>query len=60
MHFDFTVTLGNLITVVALIGAIWRAERLLQWFLVEHEILIKDYCERHGVEVKDLPTRSRA
>lgn len=59
VHFDFTVTLGNIITVLMLGGTVWRVEGLIRRFATEHEILIRDYCVRHGLKLSDLPTRFR-
>ena len=59
MHFDATVTLGNLLTLIILLGWAFRLDRLLSKYLVEHEILINWYCESHGISPKDLPTRTR-
>jgi hypothetical protein len=39
--------------------AMFRLDRLAGKFLVEHEILIGDYCKRIGIEQKDLPTRMK-
>lgn len=54
-------TVGNIITVAVVVGAILRFETrvagLVRSFLVEHEILIADYCKRTGVKADDLPTR---
>jgi hypothetical protein len=61
MHFDATISIGNIVAFFTIIGAIWRIERLMNWFLIEHEILIKDYCSRQNppIEIGDLPTRSK-
>lgn len=53
MHFDFTVTIGQLAVFVTLVGAIWRFNRLLTLFAIEHEILVEDYIERKR---KDNPS----
>jgi len=64
MRFDLTISLGNVLTVVSVVGAVvigvFRVNRLLNWFLVEHEMLIKDYADRTNIKVADLPTRIRA
>jgi hypothetical protein len=31
----------------------------MYWVLMEHEILIRDYCERHNLKVTDMPTRMK-
>lgn len=62
MHVDLTVTLGNIVTAGAVLGAIIRFEmvaRTIHKFLVEHEMLIGDYAKRNGIKVSDLPTRQR-
>lgn len=66
-RFVWTITLGDLGVICAaatpLIGVVvWlaRIERKLNYFLVEHEMLIADFAERRGVEPKDLPTRRKA
>lgn len=64
MHVDFTITLGNILTWVAFVGTVIRVEKFMsemrtavQIFRLEHEILIRDYCERHGLKIDDFPTR---
>ena len=37
--------------------ALQRTNRILDKFMIEHEILIMDYCKRMEIDVKDLPTR---
>ena len=59
MHFDFTISLGNLITMFLIAAALFRMDRLAAKFLVEHEILIADYCKRIGIEIEDMPTRMK-
>lgn len=46
MHFDFTISIGNLITLGFVGLGMFRMDRLASKFLVEHEILISDYCSR--------------
>jgi len=58
MHFDLTVSLGNLVTIGALLIAIIRWDRKLARYDVEHEMLIGWYCKSHNMRVRDLPTRS--
>lgn len=41
------------------LGAIYRVESLIRRFGMEHEILVRDYCERHNLKLEDLPTRFR-
>jgi hypothetical protein len=59
MHFDFTISLGNLLTLFIVGAALFRMDRLAAKFLVEHEILISDYCDRLGIKVENLPTRMK-
>jgi len=66
MHFDATITFGNVVTFIAIIGGIWRVEqflrhtdKLLQKFAIEHEILINDYCRRNNVSIHEFPTRMK-
>ena len=61
MHFDLTISLGNILTIIGC-GLMWlrkerRMERLVEKFLIEHEILIADYCKRMGIDASELPTR---
>lgn len=59
MHIDFTVTLGNIIVFFTMMGGIWRFETVVGRFLVEHEILIREYCDRNNIKLDNLPTRLR-
>ena len=50
--------------VLALVIGLWKlsqisahVQRTFDYFAREHEILIKDYCERHHIDIKNLPTR---
>lgn len=36
-----------------------RIEKKIDKFGMEHELLVRDYCERHGIKVEDLPTRMK-
>lgn len=60
MHFDLTISLGNVLAIGMVFIGLFRMDRLAAKFLVEHEILIADYCKRVGIEVKDLPTRMKS
>lgn len=57
MHFDFTVTLGQVVVLVSFLGILLRIESFFRLLIFEHELLIEDYCERKGKKVSDLPTR---
>ena len=53
-----------LVVVVSNIGGLlWFASKLdrtMERFLVEHEILVGDYCTRHKLKTDDLPTRVKS
>ena len=60
------IILGALVNVVALLTGIWKLSQIsahvkstFDYFAREHEILIQDYCDRKGIELKDLATRLR-
>jgi hypothetical protein len=63
MHFDLSISLGNVLTVIG-VAVIWfrkerRMEHLIEKFLIEHELMVIDYCKRLGISVEDLPTRMK-
>lgn len=65
IKFDFTVTIGNILTFVSFLGVVIpllsklnTLIRKLDWFLIEHEMLVQDYCKAHDIETRNLPTRS--
>jgi hypothetical protein len=60
MHFDFTISFGNLITMGFVAVGLLRMDRLAAKFLIEHEILIADYCSRMNIKAEDLPTRIKS
>jgi hypothetical protein len=58
---ESTVTLGNLLTIACVIVsalglALW-IRKFLTLYLVEHEMLMLDYCQRRGLDMDELPTR---
>lgn len=57
IHFEWTFNLTNLLMFGAIVGYAWRLEKIITRFLVEHEILVRDYCKRVGIKINDLPTR---
>lgn len=63
MHFDPTISLGNVLTIAAILAAIIRTDR--QFYKhriqhgIEHEMLISWYCRTTGIQPSDLPTRSK-
>lgn len=58
MHFDFTVSLGNVVAIGTVIAAFLAIDRRLNKRLVEHEMLVSWYCREHGMIPAELPTRS--
>ena len=57
MHLDLTISLGNILTVLALLGVIWRVDNILRKFIIEHEILMSWYCKAHNITLQEVPTR---
>jgi hypothetical protein len=61
VHFDWTIGVGNIIAFLACllsVLALWRRiETLLAKFMIEHELLVRDYCQRKGIALEDIPTR---
>ena len=58
-HFDWTISLGSLLTVISLLALLMKVGQFHNTLLIEHEILVKDYCDRNGIEKHDLPTRGQ-
>lgn len=62
----FQFSLGDIGVVVTLLVSMYKGQK---WFMgmqkwldiheIEHEILIREYCERNHISVHDLPTRKR-
>lgn len=55
----------SLLTVAPVLGSLWkvvnvirRVERKFDRLMVEHEMLVVDYCDRKGIKLGDLPTRT--
>jgi hypothetical protein len=59
MHFDFTITLGNVAVILAILGVGWRVNKFVMMLIFEHELLIQDYCERKGISLGEIPTRRK-
>lgn len=51
--------IGSIPSVGAVIVYLFRIDRKLGVFLVEHEILMGDYAKRNNIKLHELPTRSR-
>jgi hypothetical protein len=56
-RFTTEITLGNMLLLGMFVLFLWRVERFFDAFLIEHEILIRWYCEQHGLVLSSLPTR---
>lgn len=53
MHFDFTVSLGQLVTILTLLGgflAFYRPFVQRQW---EHDLMWSEFAERKGISGHD-------
>lgn len=57
---------GGILNVCALLYGLWKVtqigthiQRTFDYFALEHEILIKDFCERQTpeIDIAELPTR---
>jgi len=59
MHFDLTITLGQLSIFLAIVGVGWGIARKLSVYQIEHEMLMQKYCNELGIDLNDLPTRHR-
>ena len=57
MKFELTISLGQVITLLTILGMGWRIDRVMMKYLFEHDLLILDYCERKGISITALPTR---
>ena len=60
MHFDFTVTLGQVVTLGIVLGALARIEWWFRRTWLEHEILIRWYAKENNIKLSDLPTRFKS
>jgi len=59
MHLDFSVSLGQIAIFISILGVGWNISRKLSFYQIEHELLIKKYCDDLGLDLTDLPTRTR-
>lgn len=57
--FQFTISAGDIAVVMAILGAVIRWEHKFSKYMVEHEILIQDYCDRKEMQITELPTRTK-
>jgi hypothetical protein len=53
MHFDFTVSLGNLLVVTTLLGLGWKFIEPFTRRVWEHDTLWLDFARRLGFRVND-------
>jgi hypothetical protein len=56
--------MGALVNAGVLIGGLWKLssmathmQRVVDYFALEHELVMTDYAERHKIKLDDLPTR---
>lgn len=59
MHLDFSVSVGQIAVIITLLGVLWRVERVYNLYSIEHEMLMTDLCDRKGIKLHMLPTRSK-
>lgn len=59
-------TTGLIVFCITILTFLWRiaeslrrTNEIMEKFMIEHEILIQDYCKRFNIEPDDLPTRLR-
>ena len=59
-----SIIIAALVNVAVLLGGLWKLGQLanhvqhtFDYFALEHEILIQDYCERKDIAIGELPTR---
>lgn len=57
--FQFTISAGDIGVIIAILGAVIRWEHKFSKYMVEHEILIQDYCDRKEMLITELPTRTK-
>lgn len=58
------ILVAALINVGVLVGGLAKlsqisthVQKTFDYFAIEHEILIRDYCERNNIKLTELPTR---
>lgn len=56
--------IGAVVNICVLVGGLWKlsqianhVQKTFDYFAIEHEILIRDYCERNSISIAELPTR---
>lgn len=55
---DASVVITLVISTVTIQRILLKMQRTMDMHQIEHEILLADYCTRHSIELRDLPTRS--
>jgi hypothetical protein len=53
MHFEFTVTLGQLLIVLSLVGGFFKLYRPFAQRQWEHDLMWDDYAERKGMGLSE-------
>lgn len=58
------ILVAALINVGVLVGGLIKlsqisthVQKTFDYFAIEHELIVIDYCERKGIKLNDLPTR---
>ena len=46
---------GNFGALIVVVSFLWRWDKKITLFMIEHQMLLDDYCQRKGI--KNLPTR---
>jgi hypothetical protein len=59
MHFDPTISLGSIVTLGIILISLFRIDRKLSRYDIEHEILMTWYCRIHEIRLDELPTRTK-
>ena len=53
------VSVGQIGVFFTLLVALWRINTFHNRLMVEHEILVQDYCDRNGLDPNAMPTRAK-
>lgn len=51
MHFDWTISLGNLLTIVSALGVLLRVNNLFNLYGHEHDAMWVKFCKETGTDV---------
>ena len=53
------IAIGSLPIGLTILLWLFHIDRQLTLFIVEHHMLLTDYCKRMGLKMEELPTRVR-